>query len=137
MELDEVILKRRSVRKFQPIGLPDEMLEDVIKMAGKGPSAGGIRGFRAIITREKLAYDAPAYIVICVDQELYASRYGDRGRDLYAIQDAAIFGAYLTLLLVDRGLSSVWVGAFRENKVKRILGTALRPVAILAVGYEA
>lgn len=136
MNLEEAIGKRRSVRSFQDRDIPDGLLEELITLARRGPSAGAIRGYEAIITREKLAYGAPVCIVVCIDSEVYGRRYGDRGRDLYAIQDAAIFAAYLGLLLVAAGLASVWVGAFREEKVKRVIGTELRPVAILCVGYE-
>lgn len=134
MELADSIQRRRSVRAFQMWKeVPD--LTDVIALAKKGPSAGAIRGYELIVTKEKLAYNAPVCIVICINEAAYGKKYGERGRTLYAIQDAAIAGAYLGLLLVDRGLSSVWVGAFREEKVKRIIGTALRPVAVIAVGY--
>ena len=137
MELVEAIERRRSVRKFQDREVPMDLLAELISLAKRGPSAGAIRGYEAIVTKERLAYDAPVCIVVCVDPERYAGRYGDRGRDLYAIQDSAIFAAYLGLLLVDRGLASVWVGAFREGRVQRAIGTELRPVAILAVGYAA
>jgi len=134
MELKEVISKRKSIRSFQDKEVPD--LTEIIELAKKGPSAGAIRGYQAIVTTEKLVYNAPVSVVICIDEAAYEKRYGERGRNLYAIQDATIFGAYLGLLLVERGLCSVWVGAFRENKVKRLLGTEFRPIAIIAVGYE-
>jgi len=136
MNLEEIIRKRRSVRSFSDRPVSDELLNEVIALAKKGPSAGAIRGYQVIVTKEKLAYNALVSVVICIDEAAYEKRYGERGRSLYAIQDGAIFGAYLGLLLVERGLCSVWVGAFRENKTKRILGTELRPVAIIAVGYE-
>ena len=133
MNLEEIIIKRRSVRSFQDKEVPD--LTEVIALAKKGPSAGAIRGYEAIVTKEKLAYNAPVCIVICINEAAYEKRYGERGRNLYAIQDAAIFGAYLGLLLVERGMCSVWVGAFRENKVRQIIGTELRPVSVIAIGY--
>ena len=136
MELANAIYKRRSVRKFHESEVSEGLLQELIQLARRGPSAGAIRGYQAIITKEKLAYDAPISVVICIDEAAYEKRYGERGRSLYAIQDAAIFGAYLGLLLVDRGLCSVWVGAFKESKVRRIIGTELRPVAIIAIGYE-
>ena len=136
MELKDTIKLRKSIRKFQAVDIPDSILIEIMDWARKGPSAGAIRGYKAIITREKLAYDAPVSVVICIDEAAYEKRYGERGKNLYAIQDAAIFGAYLGLLLVERGLCSVWVGAFRENKIKRIIGTGLKPVAVIAIGYK-
>jgi len=137
MELKEVINKRHSVRVFQDKDVPDEILEELIALARKSPSAGGIRGYQVIITREKIiSYNAPVCIVICIDSEKYTIRYGDRGESLYAIQDSAIFAAYLQLLLVDAGLASVWIGSFREGKIQRSLNTKLRPIAIIAIGYQ-
>ena len=136
MNLVEVIKKRRSVRIFKERGVDPSLIENLLLIARECPSAGAIRGCRAIITKERVAYiAAPLYAVICANPEAYVKRYGNRGRDLYSIQDATIFGAYLQLLLVNEGLSSVWIGTFKENKVKRIVNTVLRPVAILAIGY--
>ncbi len=138
MNLDEVIRKRRSVRSFQEREVPLELLEELVLLAKRSPSAGAIRGYTVVITSERVGpYNAPVYVVICINPEAYAWRYGDRGRELYSIQDAAIFGAYLQLLLVNRGLASVWVGAFKEDRVRKAIDTELRPVAVIAVGYEA
>lgn len=139
MELEAVIQKRKSVRTFKQDDISDEFLKEIIDLARKSPSAGAIRGYEAIITREKInRIDAPVYLVVCANPEAYEKRYGDRGRNLYSVQDATIFGAYLQLILVDRGLASVWIGAFRESKVKQTLGLEgdLRPIAIIAAGYE-
>lgn len=134
MELTDVIKKRKSIRVFQNKEVPD--LTELIALAKTGPSAGGIRGFEVIVTKEKVVYlDAPMYLVICTNPEAYTKRYGDRGRNLYSIQDATICGAYLQLLLVEMGLASVWIGAFRERRMARTLGTNLRPIAVIAVGY--
>ncbi len=139
MTLQDVIEKRKSVRSFQKTDILNETLEELIILARKSPSAGAIRGYKTIITREKITrIDAPVYLVICIDPETYAKRYGERGRNLYAIQDATIFGAYFQLLLVDKGLASVWIGTFKEDSVKKILNIEenLRPIIIIALGYE-
>ena len=136
MDLADVIRKRRSVRKFLDKPVPD--LSTIIEMAGKGPSAGAIRGCKVLLTEAEIApYEAPVYAVICANPDAYEERYGDRGRNLYALQDATIVGAYLQLLLVDAGLASCWIGAFREYKIQALMGTDLRPVAVIAIGYEA
>lgn len=135
MELEAVIKKRKSVRNFKKDDVSDEILKEIIDLARKSPSAGAIRGYEIIITREKInRIEAPVYLVICANPEAYA-KYGDRGVNLYSIQDATIFGAYIQLILVDRGLASLWIGAFKEEKIKRILNTNLRPIAIIALGY--
>jgi nitroreductase len=135
MNLTDVILRRKSVRKFQDKDVPNSVLNELIELARKGPSAGAIRGYEAIITRSLPFYNSPVQIVVCVEEACYEKRYGERGRNLYSIQDSAIFAAYMGLLLVDRGLCSVWIGAFREDKIRRAIKTELKPVAILCVGY--
>ena len=116
--------------------VPD--LTEAIALAKKCPSAGAIRGYSAHITKDQIScYGAPVYIVICCNPAAYEKRYGTRGKDLYAIQDATIFGAYLQLILTDMGLATCWIGAFREEKIKRAIGIVeIRPIAIIAVGYK-
>lgn len=138
MDFKEVMKKRKSVRQFQDVDVPNKDIREIIKLARKCPSAGAIRGYEVIITKEKIAnVNAPVYLVICANPEAYTKRYGERGRNLYSVQDATIFASYIQLAIVDAGLSSVWIGAFRESKIKKILqiGEHLRPVAIIALGY--
>lgn len=136
MELIEVIKKRRSVRKFKKEAVPNHLLTAAIEQAKGCPSAGAIRGWEVYITKDLKFYDAPVYIVVCMKIEPYRRRYGSRGVNLYAVQDSAILCAYIQLMLVDLGLSSCWVGAFRETEVMSAIDAVIRPVAVLAVGYE-
>jgi len=133
--LFEVIDKRKSCRKFnQDKPIPD--LADIIALAQRGPSAGAIRGWEIKTTTEKLGpYEAPLYIVIGTIGGKYLARYGDRGYDLYSVQDATIAAAYLQLLLVNAGLASCWIGAFNERLVAQHLQMQGRPIVMLAVGY--
>lgn len=138
MEFVDVLKKRHSVRHYQPQDVPDELVNKIVELAQTAPSAGGLRSYETFITRERIiSIEAPVYLVVCADPERSASRYGDRGRNLYSLQDATICAAYTQLIAVDMGLASVWVGAFREGRVKRSLNIpqSLRPVVIVAIGY--
>jgi nitroreductase len=137
VDLREVIEKRKSVRVFGDREVSDELIAEILQLARRAPSAGGLRAYRAIVTEEKLTnVSSPVSIVMCALPEVSAKRYGDRG-NLYSVQDATIFGAYVQLIAVDLGLSSVWIGAFREGRVKRALGLEEeRPVAIIHLGYR-
>jgi len=139
MQLKEVIEKRRSVRKYKPDLVPMELVSELIQLATQAPSAGGLRPYMVMVTEEQLtSYKAPIHLVICAMPEVSAKRYGHRGRNLYAIQDATIMGAYIQLLAVDAGLSTVWVGAFREGRIRKQLQLedGLRPIAIMPLGYS-
>ena len=139
MELKEVIERRHSIRKYRDKPVPEATIREMLKLAARAPSAGALRAYKIVVTEQRLTpYEAPIYLVVCALPEVSGRRYGDRGRNLYAVQDATIVASYLQLLAVERGLATVWVGAFREGAVRGALGLAddVRPIAILPLGYQ-
>lgn len=149
----QVLKKRHCVRQFDSWReVPDELIKDLVEAGHFGPSAGNIHPEEFIVvreqeTKEKLAEaalgqmfvaEAPVVIVVIADTEKTASRYGERGRNLYAIQDAAAATENIFLAATDLGLSMCWVGAFDEKQVQKILKLQpnQRPLAILPIGYE-
>jgi len=168
MNVIDTIKSRRSVRDLKDQPIPQEAIEDLIEALRWAPSAGnlqsrkfylvfnegirqqlactaGNRDFAArmkklvksALGRDPLA-SAPLVIVACLDRSI-AARYGERGEHLYAIQDVAASLMNMMLVAHDRGLGSVWVGAFDEETVAAILDLPehLRPVALVPVGYPA
>lgn len=126
------------MRQFQDTAVPDNLVRELIELSKLAPSAGNLQAYKVVITKQRLTeIESPLNLVICADLEKSATKYGDRGRNLYSIQDATIFGAYLQLAIVNAGLGSVWVGAFDENKIKTVLKLPenLRPIAIIPLGY--
>ena len=73
------------------------------------------------------------------DQQRAAAKYHKRGVELYSVQDATIACAYAQQAATQLGLGSVWVGAFDDAAVKRVLKAQgdWRPVALLPIGYPA
>lgn len=154
MEVSEAIKKRRSIRKFDPEKeVTDKQIEKLLEAARWAPSAGNLQSWFFVVvrdkkTKEELAEAAsgqdfvaqvPVIIISCADLERNASRYGNRGSSFYAFQDATIATQNLWLAATEMGLGAVWVGAFNENEVSRILNlpSHLRPIAILPIGYPA
>jgi len=139
MDLKEAIRARKSIRRYTDEPVPDELVAEILALAIKAPSAGAIRPYKVIVTERQLTrYQAPLNLIVCAYPERSAAKYGERGRNLYAIQDATLVGAYIQLLAVDAGLSTVWVGAFREGRVRRALGLEedCKPIAVLPLGYK-
>ena len=154
MEFWDVIQKRRSVRSFLlNKDITREQIQKIITAGKHAPSAGGIYPVEFIVVEEpglinqlgaaagsqKHVLDASVLIVIVSDVEKSAVRYGSRGRELYAIQDAAAAVENMLLTIVDLGLASCWVGAFEEAEVSQILSLPehKRPLTILPIGYVA
>ncbi|MFP4001774.1 MAG: nitroreductase family protein, partial [Thermoplasmata archaeon] len=74
---------------------------------------------------------------VCANKERSGERYGERGRNLYSIQDATAAVENMLLAVEDKGYGAVWVGAFEEEKVSEQLGIPkdVRPVTILPIGH--
>lgn len=149
----EIISKRRSIRSFKGEPVPEEYLQRILTAAQRAPSAGNRQPWHFYVVRNKdlreslaiaafgqdFVAQAPVVIVVCSDPERSGSRYGERGRSLYSIQDTASAVMNMWLTAVELGLASCWVGAFDESKVREALSipSQLRPVAILPIGFPA
>jgi nitroreductase len=149
MEFFQVIKKRHCTRSFnskKPVS--DANLAKIIDAGKKAPSAGGLYPVKFAVVKdqkvkEKLAptmtflSQAPVVIVVYADQEKTAARYGQRGRDLYVIQDAAAAAENIFLAAIALGLAACWVGAFNEDAVRSVLNLkeSERPMVIMPIGY--
>ena len=151
MNLVSVLRSRRSVRAFRSEPVPESLLQELVDLANWAPSAGNLqsRDFSVVrdeATRRALAREAdqnelaqaPAVLVVCTNASRI-TQYGERGRSLFAIQDAAAATENFLLAAHERGLGAVWMGSFDEGEVRRILRIPrhARPVTLIAVGWPA
>ena len=153
LDFQELSKSRRSIRGYKEQDVTKEQLMKLIEAAQSAPSAGNCQPWHFYVLKDKKlqaqikesAYNqdfilsAPACIVVCTDSKRNESRYGERGRDLYSIQDTAAAIQNILLCAKSMGLGTCWVGAFDEAKVAEILNLPekFRPVAIIPVGYPA
>ncbi|RJQ35720.1 nitroreductase family protein [Candidatus Microgenomates bacterium] len=154
MEFVEVIKKRRSTRKFQDKDVPLKIVREMVELANSSPSAGNLQARSVMIIQNKKMKDEirsavrgfskftteiPVIVVILAKLDESAQGYGERGRDLYALQDATIFASYLQLIATSKGFATRWVGSFNEDDIKKILKlpTDLRPIAMIPIGVSA
>jgi nitroreductase len=151
MEFKDVIKKRSSIRKFKPDPVPDDLIFEILKSIRLGPSAGNLQAYEIFIVKDaqirrnlsraalnqEFVCQAPVVLVFCTNSAQNEWKYKSRGRDLYSVQDATIACTYATLTATSIGLASVWVGAFIDEEVRRLLNLepGLRPVALLPIGY--
>jgi nitroreductase len=150
MDILQTVKERRSIRDFQKKDLPEEVIDKLVEALLWAPSAGNLQARKFYFVkdtrlRRELASaamgqssisGAPLVIVGCTDNSI-SNRYGERGMTLYSIQDVAASIMGMMLVAHENDLGTVWVGAFREVEVSRVLDLPenLRPVAIVPVGY--
>lgn len=153
MDVLEAIIRRRSIRTFEKKAVSDEQVGVLIDAARHAPSAGNIQPWEFVIVRDQqtkkqlssaalnqaVIEGAPVVIVVCANEARSGQRYGSRGANLYCIQDTAAATQNILLAACAMGLGTCWVGAFREEMVRRSLNTPtdVRPVAMIPVGYPA
>jgi len=154
MDFWQILQDRRSVRQFDPdADVPAQTIERLLAAAVRAPSAGNRQAWHFYVVRDQALREglveaaqgqefvgqAPVAIVVCADAEQSAQRYGQRGRELYCLQDTAAAVEHILLAAVALGLGSCWVGAFDEQRAAEVLHLPERhrPVAILPIGVPA
>jgi nitroreductase len=147
--LDQILARRRMIRKFRPDPVSDGVVRRIVRAAMRAPSAGHTQPWNYVVVRDaairrRLARaalaqmfvaEAPVVIVPCADRARSRSRYGREG-DHYAVVDTAFSSLLLLLAVVEEGLGACFVGAFYEEQVSRILDLpeTVRPLAVVPVG---
>lgn len=151
----DVFARRHSVRHFLSRKPGGEQLREILDAADSAPSAGGLKAREVFVvtderTKRQLVHaahgqgfiaEAPVVLVFWAVEERSAAKYGERGRGLFAVQDATIAAAFAWIQAVGSGLGACWVGAFDDHVVRDIFRKDIqrgwRPVALMPIGYPA
>lgn len=153
MEFFETVAARRSIRAFEKKEVEREKINQLLEAVNQAPSAGDLQAYEVVLVKDQHIKEAlasaafgqyfiamaPLVLVFLADSARSSAKYGNRGASLYAIQDATIAAAYAQLAATALGLGSVWVGAFEENAVAKLVRASewQKPIAIIPVGYAA
>ena len=124
MEFDEVIKKRRSIRRYKDTPVPKEKILKILEAARIAPSAAHRQPWHFIVVEDKEAIkklaksvwaaDAPVMIVGLADQEASPN---------WCLNDHGIAFEHIVLAATDLGLGTCWMGqSNREELVKGLLG---------------
>lgn len=151
MELKEVLLKRRSVRKFTEEPVSDEMIEEVLHAAMSGPSACNKKPweFYVVTNAVKLEelkgaskftkFSAKLAIIVCGN----LTRALPLQMSEYWIQDCSAATENILLRVTDLGLGAVWCGMHPQKgakkRVQQMLGIPATqvPLNIIFIGHPA
>lgn len=143
-----VMLNRRSQRRFEPKEVEDHKIELILAAADTAPTAGGFQGFEIFHIKNneikselvKAAnnqpyVNAPLVLVFCKNPSRVKLNFPEEILRKFSLQDATLAAAYAQLASHALGLSSIWIGMIDENMVMKILNTDLIPSSILCIGY--
>ncbi|HEU4467732.1 MAG TPA: nitroreductase family protein [Nitrososphaeraceae archaeon] len=146
--LFNVMLNRRSQRKFENRDVEEWKLEMIFAAADTAPTAGGFQGFEIYHVKnqevkKKLVQaannqpyvNAPVVLVFCMNPDRVKLNFPPDTIRKFSQQDATLAAAYSQLAAHALGLSSIWIGMLDENRIREVLSTDLFPSSILCVGY--
>jgi len=160
MEFMDLVLRRRSIRRYKPDPIPEEKLKYILDAARLAPSWGNRQCWKYIIVRDEALKkkiiqrnlpppppvegrpmrpkdwpsQAPIIIVGCADP----TRSGNKEEKQYYLLDMGISMEHLMLAAAEHGLGTCWIGGgFDEAVVKEALGIPkeIRVVALTPLGY--
>ncbi|MBM4467709.1 MAG: hypothetical protein FJ014_19530 [Chloroflexi bacterium] len=145
-----LLRSRRSIRRYRPDPVPDEMVEQLLEAGRWAPSASNRQPWAFIVVRDeairrevaqhaafyfiKWAHvgEAPLLIVLCGDARNPAYRR-------YLHEDVGLAGGQIMLQAKALGLGTCWIGALDRKAVAAILKIPdhLEIVGLLTVGFPA
>lgn len=149
MDLMDAIKTRRSIRRYKPTPVPENLLKDVLNAARLAPSADNAQPWRIIVVMDeqvklklaaasngqKFIAQAPVVLVACgIPDEAFQTAGGYMSSHVI---DVSIAIDHLTLAAHAVGLGTCWIAWFKEDKVREILGVPedVRVVALTPLGY--
>ena len=151
MNVFEAIKTRRSIRVYANKNISKQHIDQLIEAARWAPSAGNTQPLELVVVKDgeikrklseaalnqRFIEKAPVVIVICADITRSYRIYGNRGKNLYSIQDTAAATENILLAAQELGLATCWVGAFKENDVANAVEAPnnIIPLAIVPIGY--
>jgi len=149
MSVLDVIRARRSIRRYKPDPIPEEVLFRVLEAVRLSPSGKNLQPWRFILVRDQDTKNrlakasagqsfiarAPVVVVACGFPEKCYSRMGNYMKSWPV--DVAIAVEHLVLQAQEEGLGTCWIGAFEEKDVKAILNIPeeVRVLALTPLGY--
>lgn len=151
-DFERLCRNRKSIRRLSDKLIEENKLIQILSIVKSAPSAGNLQAYEVVVVKSKeiirnlfeaalhqrVVGDAPVVLAFIAKPQESSEIYGKRGEQLYSIQDATIACTYAMLACEALGISSTWVGAFEDDKIKEILHCEKdqKPVALLPIGYS-
>ncbi len=145
MDLIEGLKKRRSIREYKDLSIPDSVIEEIIEIAKFAPTARNLQPWKIVVVKDKktkkkiseLAIkNAPfidsAPVLLCVFCE----------DTKYYLEDGSSLTTYILLAAFSKGIGSCWIAGDKKpycEDIKRLLKvpSKYKLVSMVSLGYPA
>ncbi len=149
MDVFDAIKKRRSVRSYEDKPIEEEKLKRVLEAGSLAPSAANREEWRFIVVKDRFLKKK---IAVAANRQNFIAQAGaiiaGCGTECYKVMtcgqyaytiDVSIAMTQMSLQAVEEGLGTCWIGAFKEDEVKKILNIPdeVRVVELMTLGYPA
>ena len=145
MSFIDLILNRRSIRRYENKDISEEVLRQILEAGRQAPSAVNKQPFRFVVVKDheimknvcnnlitRFVKYAPVAIVGCADvKSLLTGKW--------AVVDTTIAMQNMVIAAWALGIGSCWIGACNEEEVKKMLKIPdkWKIVALITFGYPA
>jgi nitroreductase len=144
MSLVDVVLNRRSIRRYELKEIPRDVLDKILEAGRQAPSAANKQPWHFIVLTDseikkelskgmfnRFIKDAPITVVGCAHKDMIASKW--------SIVSTTIALQNMVVAAWAMGIGSCWVGDFSEEEVKKLLNIpeSWNIVALVSFGYPA
>jgi nitroreductase len=144
MSVFDVILSRRSIRRYEDKEIPQDVLDKIVEAGRQAPSAANRQPYHFVIVTDaelkkaisglisRFVKTAPVVIVGCANPKAMLT-----GK--WSTVDTTIALENMVLAAWSLGVGSCWIGSFNEEKVKSSLKIPQdwKVVALVCFGYPA
>ena len=91
----------------------------------------------ADIVRDERMRTSAADIIVCTNLEKCEREFGERGTNLYSIQETSAAIENMLLEAHNQDLGTFWTSDFNEERVADLIRCPkkIRPLAVIALGY--
>lgn len=156
MNLNELIKKRQSDRKYENRPVDRELIVKCLEAARLAPSACNSQPWKFVVADDselvmtmaaaaagmgmnKFAAQAPVIVAVVLEKMNFTASIGSVIKDKeYSLLDVGIAVEHFCLQAAELGLGTCILGWFDEKKVKKLLGINNRRVPLLiTLGYPA
>ncbi|MDE7006029.1 nitroreductase family protein [uncultured Alistipes sp.] len=160
--MKNVLFKHRSIRKFRPTPIPEEVLQNCLEAAARASTCGNMQLYSLVVTRDKalrerlapchfnqpMLEQAPCLVTVCADVHRFTMWCEQRGADpaydnlvwfLNAATDALLAAQNFCVQAEMHGLGICYLGTTLYTAAEIIqileLPKGVIPLTTVVVGY--